>query len=129
MKNSKLIIVILSVIVLLVGAVMGVKFLRGNSSESQTEQLNKKIEPVNQIPVTERPFAQILPRSDGREVTIIVDQYQTSSEVEYELEYQAGTLLQGAFGTIDFTTENPPVKRNIFLGHVVQAENAVITKM
>ena len=73
-------------------------------------------EPVNEIPVKERPYATVIPRADGREVSISVTTLQGASQVEYELEYQAGTLLQGAFGKIDFSKEQAPVVRQILLG-------------
>jgi len=73
-------------------------------------------EPVNEIPIKERPFVTITPRADGREVSLSVGKLSEAKTVEYELEYQAGTLLQGAFGKIDFSTEQPPVVRKILLG-------------
>lgn len=80
------------------------------------EQTARKLEPVNAIPVRDRPFIEMVPRADGREVRITVTQLNESDAVEYELEYQAGTLLQGAFGKIDFSSETAPVIRNILLG-------------
>lgn len=74
------------------------------------------LEEINKIPIKDRPFISITPRSDGREVTLVVNQLEGSKSVEYELEYQAGTLLQGAFGNIDFSQDDPPVSRKILLG-------------
>lgn len=118
MKSSKtkILIVISIILAIVIVAVIGLSLIKGKSSEEESKETQKIIEPVNQIPIKERPFIQIYPRSDGREVTIIVDEYPGASTVEYELEYQAGTLLQGAFGKIEFSKEEAPVERKILLG-------------
>ena len=86
--------------------------------QSQPEKKGKggTTELVNEIPVKERPFVTITPRADGREVSVSAEKLEGAKTAEYELEYQAGTLLQGAFGKIDFSTEQPPVSRKILLG-------------
>lgn len=97
--------------------VAAIKLVNKPKEETETGQPPApKIEEVNQIPIKERPFIEIIPRSDGREVRLTIDRLGNASKVEYELEYQAGTLLQGAFGNIDFTKEKAPVTRNILLG-------------
>jgi len=74
-------------------------------------------EPVNVIDLVERPYITLTPRTDGRELTFYVANLpKIASDMEYELEYQAGTLLQGAFGSIDFAAEKPPVSKKILLG-------------
>ncbi len=85
-------------------------------SQPEEKAKGKTTEPVNEIPVKERPFVTITPRADGREVSLSVGKLDQAKSVDYELEYQAGTLLQGAFCKIDFTTEQPPVVRKILLG-------------
>jgi hypothetical protein len=59
-------------------------------------------EPVNVIPVSERPVVQIAPVADGRNIQLIIKALKKeATTAEYELEYQAGTLLQGIFGSIE----------------------------
>ena len=92
------------IVILIIGLTAGGWFLfKGRKGDGESaEEKRRRLEPINQIPIKERPFTIITPRADGREVTILVNQLDGSQEVEYELEYQAGTLLQGAFGKIDF---------------------------
>lgn len=117
MTKSKLPLLLLLIGIITI-LVIGGWFLlsKKGSSQEVIEESKQIIEPVNQIPIKKRPFTFITPRSDGREVTITINQLDNYSEVEYELEYQAGTLLQGAFGKIDFTKEESPVERNVLLG-------------
>lgn len=95
----------LGVVGLLIVAVVGVLALRNGKSSTATDEPTKKqkIEaPVNVIPVSERPYVQIAPVADGRNIQLIVKALnKPATEVEYELEYQAGTLLQGIFGLIE----------------------------
>lgn len=56
--------------------------------------------PVNVIPVAERPYQRLQPL-DSRNIQVeVVSTNKAASEAEYELEYQAGSLLQGAFGAL-----------------------------
>lgn len=109
-------ILVLAVVILVAGGTAAL-LLRSPGKKQETEkETAPRVEPVNQLPIKERPFTSIIPRADGREVMIVVDHLNSASEVEYELEYQAGKLLQGAFGKIDFSKEEAPVQRNILLG-------------
>ncbi len=82
----------------------------------------KALEAVNTVPVENRPYVTLSPTSQGKhpqgtEVEITVHNTTlASTKAEYELEYQAGTLLQGAFGSLDFTKEAPPVSKVLLLG-------------
>lgn len=74
-------------------------------------------EPVNVIDVSQRPYINLTPRNDGREVTLTLHNLpKPATEMEYELEYQAGTLLQGAFGSVDLSSPNFPLDTKILLG-------------
>lgn len=64
----------------------------------------KITEPLNIIDVNDRPYVVISPNSDGKNITIAVNSVKKdASAVDYELEYQAGSLLQGVFGSMDLT--------------------------
>ncbi len=83
--------------------------------QEETPQKKKVSEPVNVIPVSERPYITITPHADGRNLSIAVEVLnKEATGVEYELEYQAGTLLQGAFGQFDL--ESVPASEKILLG-------------
>jgi hypothetical protein len=76
----------------------------------------KKTEAINQLAITDRPFVTLTPRADGKEVTLGINEVKNATKVEYEIEYQTATLIQGAFGNIDFTKDTPPVAKNILFG-------------
>lgn len=123
MTNSKLMMIIAAVIGVLVlvggGIFTYTKMKQKPVAETPQEEPKKRrtkvSEPLNVIGVAERPYVQISPLADGRNVEIIVKELKKpATELEYELEYQAGSLLQGAFGAIQLGTV--PAKATILLG-------------
>lgn len=114
MKNKKLIVIGLILLATLTGGV--IFFKKGKTAEEPTTTQKKKLSlPTNVISVEERPYLVIKPLSDGRNLEIEVYSLNKDAEtMEYELEYQAGTLLQGAFGEINLTSL--PITTKILLG-------------
>jgi hypothetical protein len=107
----------LLVLLVVVGGVFAYTRFRSDSTEETEATSSKKRiqEPVNQIPVSERPYLTISPHADGHNITLAVETLKLPAEiVEYELEYQAGSLLQGAFG--QFELNNLPAREQILLG-------------
>jgi hypothetical protein len=96
----------------------GVWWLQTNSkpiSEIAPVAKKKLSLPLNVIPESDRPFVSVEPVADGRNVIIKVTQLKKiATEAEYELEYQAGSLLQGAFGTIKL--DKIPSETKLLLG-------------
>jgi len=86
------------------------------STQTPTTEKKKKVSvPVNVIDQALRPFVSVLPTADGKNILISVQSLKkTATEAEYELEYQAGSLLQGAFGTIKLA--NLPSETKVLLG-------------
>lgn len=79
--------------------------------------LKTKKPAINLLELEKRPYVTLVPRVDGHEVTMTIDKIKLDeTEVEYELEYQAGNMLQGAGGRIDFDLEEPPVSKNLLFG-------------
>ncbi len=116
-KNRKLIIIGL----VLLGLFTGAFFLFRSLKTKPANPVKKIPEAVNTVPVSDRPYVTLEPvqksHPAGTEVGITVHTVTlNSTEAEYELEYQAGTLLQGAFGSMDFTFEKPPVSKVLLLG-------------
>lgn len=71
---------------------------------------------VNVEPVENRPYVRLEPREDGKAVTLtIVEVKKAAEDAEYEIEYNAGSLVQGAFGAID-SLKTLPIKKEILLG-------------
>jgi hypothetical protein len=108
MKNKKNIpIIILIVVVLLSGIVFAVTRNNATTNTEETDTKKKKtvLEPKNIIDVAMRPYVRLVPVSGGRNIDIeIVEVKKEATEVEYELEYQSGTLLQGFQEVISLDT-------------------------
>ncbi len=107
----------LVILLVVAGGIFGYLNYRREPAEEEiaTDQKKRIQEPVNQIPVSERPYLTITPEADGHNVTLSVKSLKLpATEVEYELEYQAGSLLQGAFG--QFSLDKLPTKERILLG-------------
>ena len=114
MKNKKALLIGFSLLLLVVG---GFLFLRRQKNDSPgPTPTPTPVALINQLPVKERPYVTLVPRADGREVTLTVFDNRGAERVEYELEYQAGNLIQGVFGRIDFTEEKPPVSKKLLFG-------------
>ncbi len=109
---------ILAVLLLIgVAAVAWSRTSRGSASASPSPTPQKKRinDPVNIIPVSDRPYLQIVPDATGKHVFLQVKELKkTALSLDYELEYQSGELLQGAFGAIDIT--KLPASKDILLG-------------
>lgn len=116
--NKKVPIIIAVVLLLVVGGVgWGVKsFLSGGNKDADTTSKKTKIAPpVNQIDISQRAYVKILPNSNGHNLTLEVEEVKKDADsVDYELEYQAGTLLQGAFGQLELSAF--PARTDILLG-------------
>ncbi len=116
MKNKKLIIIGLA-LVLLIGVVFAVIKRRNRLTETPEadRQRTRITEPINVIDVAERPYMMIEPAADGHHVVIkIISLKIPADEMEYELEYQSGTLVQGAFGSMSI--DQLPMAEEIMLG-------------
>lgn len=106
-------------IVLVILAGVGIYAFTQRKSETteapKVAEKKKKISQFNVIPVSERPYVEITPTAGGRNILLTIAELKKPAEnVEYELEYQAGELLQGAFGEISLVTL--PATKDILLG-------------
>jgi hypothetical protein len=108
MKNQKMIIIggVVLLLVIAGGAGAWMKF-KSKPTETQTQDQKKRkvSEPVNAISVTERPYVKLIPNADGRHIDIqVVTLKKPATEMEYEFEYQSGSLLQAAFDTLTLSS-------------------------
>lgn len=116
-SRNKLFAIIASVI-LVIAVIGGV--IWGLSPDTSSQPVATPVptlppEPVNVIPVEERPYARLTPSVDGRTITVSLEAInKPAEEGEYEIEYQTGTVLQGAGGSLDILSL-PDVK-DILLG-------------
>jgi len=104
---------------ILIGIVIGGAFWFKANSKPTPEAApvaKKKLSlPLNVIPETDRPFVRVEPLADGKNVVIkVLELKKAATEAEYELEYQAGSLLQGAFGNIKL--DKIPSETKLLLG-------------
>ena len=108
----------LGVVVIVVLAIIGFLVIKNQKGASPTDSpttKNRVREEINVLPVPDRPVVTLDPTSDGRSVVLTIKQLKKeASTVEYELEYQAGTLLQGAFGQLNLSPL--PAQTKILLG-------------
>lgn len=116
-KNKKILIALGAVILLAVIITIVVKGKNQSNPELITEEPERRriTEPVNVIPVEERPYVSIRPLADGRNLTISINHLnKPAQKVDYELEYQSGTMLQMVMGMIDL--DNLPATKQELLG-------------
>ena len=78
-------------------------------------------ETVNTAALAERVYATLAFAAEGRhpvgrKLTLAVAEAKGANKIEYELEYQAGTLVQAGLGSITPAEEEAPFKRDILLG-------------
>lgn len=110
-KNRKLIwlsVAIFFGILLISGVIIWFFNYRNGSSTatpSPTPVKKRVVEPTNVIDVAQRPVVFLVPEADGRNITVrVVAVKKPASSAEYELEYQAGELLQGVNGKLDLSS-------------------------
>jgi hypothetical protein len=108
-KNLILMLILFTSLVLISGC-------KKKPAVSQPQTPVRKVEQINKLPLQDRPYVTLTPRSDGREVTLRLDNVKDADRVEYELEYQAGSTIQGVFGTIDLAKEKLPVSKKLLFG-------------
>jgi hypothetical protein len=115
MKNKKAVIGGILALLVLVGGILWVRSRSTSETPAAQNEKRRLSLPENVIPVTERPYLIIEPLADGRNLELRVETVKKEAEqMEYELEYQAGTLLQGAFGEIQLGSL--PASARVLLG-------------
>jgi len=116
MKTKKFLIPLIILLIIGLG-VGGFFFFKSQKSKTTKAPAETRIkEQVNVIDISARPYVSLTPRNDLREVSLTIhDIKQPADEAEYELEYQAGSLLQGVFGTIDLSG-SLPITKDLLLG-------------
>lgn len=106
-----------AVVLVAVGAGVYAKFMakpKQDSTVVEDTKQKRRVEQLNQISVDERPYMVIQPDGTRNLKLSVMELKKPASSVEYELEYQAGSLLQGAFGQVELA--NTPATADILLG-------------
>ncbi len=102
--------------ILVVGVLAWIFWPASESKVDTPQTTTRKVEQINKLAIKDRPYVTLTPRADGKEVTMTLDNILNATEAEYELEYTAGSMIQGVFGTIDFTEDEPPVEKDLLFG-------------
>jgi hypothetical protein len=91
------------------------RFFGQQAGSTPEETTNKRrIEALNEIPIEDRPYVTIKPEG-SRNLTLTLETLNKPADsAEYELEYQAGSLLQGAFGQLELSPL--PSQTDVLLG-------------
>lgn len=83
----------------------GCGLFRKKQTEEPTPRKSLLDEPVNQIAISERPYISLVPTNNGQKVILAINNLnKPAEEAEFELEYAAGDLIRGAFGSIDLSS-------------------------
>lgn len=104
---------------LMVGSLLfaGCEKATSTAAPSPTPRTMKPAANVNQEPIANRPFVQLSPRADGHAVEMtLVSVKKSSTDMQYEIEYNSGSLLQGAFGDTSVDQSKLPLAKEILLG-------------
>lgn len=96
--------------------VLGWLFWPSKKTKTTTSAPTKKMEEINKIAMADRPYVTLIPREDGKEVKMTIALVKDATNLEYEMEYQAESLIQGVFGTIDLVKEPAPVAKDLLFG-------------
>lgn len=101
---NKTVIAIVGVVVIL-GLVLGVVFFRQKSSQvavksSETQASQEEPKTTLELAVDKRPYVVLIPRFDGKALTLNVENFDTAKSLDYELTYQTDGLTRGAMGNV-----------------------------
>ncbi len=72
--------------------------------------------PINQVPVSERPFVTLSPTSAREVVLTIGELHKPAEEVDFELQYSAGDKEEAAIGSLNLKKGKAPYVKTILLG-------------
>jgi hypothetical protein len=115
-KKTKIIIAVSLLSLLIAGAIFFIIKAQNSNKETEETIVKPKVSAkVNLIPVSERPFMQLSPTADGRQVVInVLELKKPATSLNYEMEYQTGSMLQGFQGLLEL--DNLPVSDKKLFG-------------
>ncbi|NLG06319.1 MAG: hypothetical protein GX559_01325 [Candidatus Pacebacteria bacterium] len=101
-KKKKIIFIVIAVLLLIAGGSFFYIKNKQNKEQDTPDNVKQKISPkVNIIPVSERPYMQLSPNADGHHITIsVLELKKPATSLNYEMEYQTGSMLQGFQGML-----------------------------
>jgi len=115
MKNKKLLSILLLIgVVVLGGITFAYSKMKSGSKQAEEATPKKKRVSLPEVEYSQAPYVLIEPVDSHNISLSVIAIKQSAQSAEYELEYQAGSLLQGAFGELDLGSL--PVSEKILLG-------------
>lgn len=114
-KKQKITALIMLILVIGIGSAVAMANKNKQMAEEAPVVVKKKVQsPVNVIPVSERPYLRLEPSADGRHISInVLEVKKPATELEYEMEYQTGSMLQG-FGGLISLAKLPATEKKLF---------------
>ena len=103
------------VILLLALIIGGIFFLKSRSNRNQEDQDQVKNEKTVEVPLVDRPYATLTPRTDGKEFTLNISNIKETDTIEYELVYLSQGLSRGVVGSIEVEGKSS-IERDLLLG-------------
>jgi hypothetical protein len=115
-KAKKKLLIIGTILLLIIVLVTVFGGQEQKPAEPVAAPTKKKISsPVNVIAVAERPYLRLEPSSDGHHIIItVLEVKKAASQLDYEMEYQTGSMLQGFGDSIKL--DNLPVSNEKLFG-------------
>lgn len=115
MKNKKIrLFVVLGILIILgIMSVFAISKLKNKTQVVEETKTKKKLS-LPEASLEEAPYVLIEPVDSKNLVIEVKSLKKSADEMDYELEYQAGSLLQGAFGLVELG--NLPASEKVLLG-------------
>lgn len=108
--------ILILVICLIIGG--GIFVLVTKNQKSGDKITNNQTAQVDQVQeqakIEDRPFVTLMPRSDGKELTLTIDRLKSTEKVEYELVYLSNDLSRGVVGSV--AADSGSITRKLLLG-------------
>jgi hypothetical protein len=113
MKKKLTIILPIIGILLIIG---GIFLLKARQKTETTDTESEKQQTTLETPLAERPYVALIPRVDGKEFTMEISRIKNAETIEYELVYESQGLSRGAIGSIELSSGETEVSRELLLG-------------
>lgn len=118
-KSNKMMLIgggVVLALLIIVAGIFAYSKMNSKTTDENAQPTTKKkvVAPTNVIPVAERPYVEIDP-VDARNIQIVVNTTKKDADsVDYEIEYQTESSLEGAQGNIELGTL--PATAKVLLG-------------
>lgn len=102
--------------VILLVVVIVILIKNANKTTSEVEEVVEDETNYVEVPVLERPYISLTPRSDGHEISLQITNFGNIPSLEYKLEYLAGDMERGVGPSKITLKGETSITRNLLLG-------------